>query len=114
MPPRELERLLADMRALLRWGHDAQVRDELAKLRVRYPGDLLLARRVAELHLEAGQHDAAMDVLFALAGQLFARRNVEGMRAALEQVRVLDPRNERAARLLALLARRDSELPPPR
>jgi hypothetical protein len=114
MPPRELERLLADMRALLRWGHDAQVRDELARLRARYPDDLLLARRVAEFHLESGQNEAAMDVLFALAGQLFARRNVEGMRAAVEQVLVLDPRNERARRLLALLARRDSELPPPR
>jgi hypothetical protein len=114
MPPRELERVLSDMAALLRWGHAGQVRDELAKLRARYPDDLLLARRVAEFHLEAGQHDAAMEVLFALAGQLFARRNVEGMRAALEQVRVLDPHNERAARLLALLARRDSELPPPR
>jgi len=114
MPPRELERVLSDMAALLRWGHAAQVRDELARLRARHPDDLLLARRVAEFHLEAGQHDAAMEVLFALAGQLFARRNVEGMRAALEQVRVLDPHNERAARLLALLARRDSELPPPR
>jgi hypothetical protein len=114
IPPRELERLLADMHALLRWGHAAQVRDELTKLRARHPDDLLLARRVAEFHLEAGQNDAAMDVLFALAGQLFARRNVEGMRAAIEQVRVLDPRNERARRLLALLARRDSELPPSR
>ncbi len=113
MPPRELERWLADMAALRRWGHEAQVRGELDKLRARYPNDLLLARRVAEFHLEAGEDAAAMDVLFALAGQLFARRNVEGMRAALEQVLVLDPGNERAGRLLALLVRRASE-PSPR
>ena len=55
----------------------------------------------------------ATDTRDALAGQLFARRNVEGMRAALEQVLVLDPGNERAGRLLALLVRRASE-PSPR
>ena len=111
VPPRELERLLADMSALRRWGHEAQVRDELDKLRRRYPSDLLLMRRIAEFHLEGGQNDAAMDVLFALSGRLFERRNVEGMRAALEQVLVLDPGNARAGKLLSLLVKRDSAPP---
>lgn len=111
IPPRELARLLADMATLLRWGHDAQVREELEKLRHRFPSDLLLMRRIAEFHLEVGQNEAAMDVLFALAGRLFERRNVEGMRAALEQVLVLDPANARARKLLALLVERDSAPP---
>ncbi len=111
IPPRELARLLADMATLLRWGHDAQVREELEKLRHRFPSDLLLMRRIAEFHLEVGQNEAAMDVLFALAGRLFERRNVEGMRAALEQVLVLDPGNARARKLLALLVERDSAPP---
>jgi hypothetical protein len=111
IPPRELARLLADMATLLRWGHGAQVRDELEKLRRRFPSDLLLMRRIAEFHLEVGQNEAAMDVLFALASRLFERRNVEGMRAALEQVLVLDPGNARARKLLALLVKRDSAPP---
>jgi len=111
VPPRELERLLADMSALRRWGHEAQVREELDKLRRRYPSDLLLMRRIAEFHLEDGQNDAAMDVLFALSRRLFERRNVEGMRAALEQVLVLDPGNARAGKLLSLLVKRDSAPP---
>lgn len=111
VPPRELERLLSDMSALLRWGHEGQVRDELEKLRRRYPSDLLLMRRIAEFYLEVGQNEAAMDVLFALSGRLFERRNVEGMRAALEQVLVLDPGNARARKLLSLLVKRDSSPP---
>ena len=51
-------------------------------------------------------HDAAKECLFRLARGLFERRNVHGMRAALEQVLVLDERDPRAHRLLALLERR--------
>lgn len=106
MPARELDRILADMAVLLRYGHAAQVRERLEQLRRTYPEDLLLLRAVAEFYVAHGEHEAALEVLFALAGGLFERRNLEGMRQALEQVLVLDPGNARACRLLGLLAQR--------
>jgi hypothetical protein len=106
MPTRELDQILADMGVLLRYGHAGQVRDRLEQLRRTYPEDLLLLRRIAEFHIEHDQNEAALDTLFALAGGLFERRNVEGMRQALEQVLVIDPDNARAFRLLGLLQRR--------
>jgi hypothetical protein len=45
-------------------------------------------------------------MLFLLAGRLFERRNVSGMRQALEQVLVLDPTHRRAYKLLGLLEQR--------
>jgi hypothetical protein len=114
MPSGELDRKLADMDVLLRYGHVAQVQSELDAVRRAYPHDLLLLRRIAELYVARGIKAAALEALFALATGLFERRNIEGMRAALEQVRVLDPNNSRAARLLALLDRRPSSLPPRR
>lgn len=109
MPTRQLDQLLGDMAVLLRYGHPNQVRDRLELLRRTYPEDLLLLRRIAEFHVEHAQKDAALDTLFALAGGLFERRNVEGMRQALEQVLVLDPDNARAYRLLSLLEQRTDE-----
>ncbi|HBQ10356.1 MAG TPA: hypothetical protein DEF51_03890 [Myxococcales bacterium] len=109
MPTRELDQILSDMSVLLRYGHQAQVRERLALLRRTYPEDLLLLRRLAEFFVEHAQTDAAMETLFALAGGLFERRNVEGMRQALEQVLVLEPGNERAYRLLGLLERRPAD-----
>lgn len=106
IPTRELDFILSDMAVLLRYGHAGQVRDRLEALRREYPEDLLLLRRIAEFHLEHAQRDAALDSLFALARGLFERRNVEGMRQALEQVLVLDAGNARAARLLGLLEAR--------
>lgn len=111
MPAGELDRKLADMDVLLRYGHSAQVAAELEALRMTYPRDLLLLRRIAELYVVHGMRTPALDALFTLSTELFERRNVEGMRQALEQVRVLDPRNGRAARLLALLARRPDARP---
>ncbi len=106
MPTRELDSILSDMAVLVRYGHAGQVRERLEQLRRTYPEDLLLLRRIAEFHVEHADREAALDTLFALAGGLFERRNVEGMRQALEQVRVLDPENARAFRLLGLLEQR--------
>ncbi|AKF06552.1 hypothetical protein [Sandaracinus amylolyticus] len=114
IPAGELDRKLADMDVLLRYGHAAQVGAELESLRLVYPRDLLLLRRIAELYVAHEMRGAALEALFALAHALFERRNVEGMKQALEQVRVLDPDNGRAARLLALLARRPESQPPSR
>ncbi|MCB9598434.1 MAG: hypothetical protein H6719_37315 [Sandaracinaceae bacterium] len=112
IPTREMDHILSDMAVLLRYGHAGQVRDRLDALRREYPEDLLLLRRIAEFHLEHEQRDASMDALFALARGLFERRNVEGMRQALEQVLILDPPNARAHRLLGLLeARADGTEP---
>lgn len=109
MPTRQLDQILSDMAVLLRYGHAGQVRDRLEQLRRTYPEDLLLLRRIAEFHVEHEQYDAALETLFALAGGLFERRNVEGMRQALEQVLVLDPGNSRAIRLLGLLEQRPQD-----
>lgn len=106
MPTRQLDQILSDMAVLLRYGHEAQVRERLEQLRRTYPEDLLLLRAIAEFHVAHEQMEAALDTLFALAGGLFERRNVEGMRQALEQVLVLDPKNARAFRLLGLLEKR--------
>jgi hypothetical protein len=114
MPSGELDRKLADMDVLLRYGHDAQVEGELVTLRSLYPGDLLLVRRIAELYITRGLAEPALEALFALATGLFERRNVDGMRQALEQVLVLDPENGRARRLVALLEQRPSAPPPAR
>lgn len=111
IPSGLLDRKLQDMAVLLRYGHERQVRRELDQLRSRYPQDLLLARRVAEFYLSNERPALALEQLFALATGLFERRNVEGMRQALEQVLVIDPNNERAARLLGLLEQRPSEPP---
>lgn len=113
MPSGELDRKLGDMDVLLRYGHDAQVEAELHGLRSTYPGDLLLLRRIAELYVARSLREPAKEALFALATGLFERRNVEGMRQALEQVLVLEPENHRALRLVALLDKRPSA-PPPR
>ena len=106
IPSGELDRILADMAVLLRYAHESEVQNRLDELTRRYPDDLLLLRRIAEFHLEHQRQEAAMEVLFVLAGRLFERRNVEGMRTALEQVLVLDPTNKRAFRLLGLLEQR--------
>ncbi|MCC6877467.1 MAG: hypothetical protein IT378_24385 [Sandaracinaceae bacterium] len=103
MPTRQLDALLSDMAVLLRYGHAQQVRSRLEELRRTYPEDLLLLRRLAEFHVEHEQREPALDTLFSLAGGLFERRNLEGMRQALEQVLVLAPGNARAERLLTLL-----------
>lgn len=103
MPTRQLDALLSDMAVLLRYGHAQQVKSRLEELRRTYPEDLLLLRRLAEFHVEHEQREPALDTLFSLAGGLFERRNLEGMRQALEQVLVLAPGNARAERLLTLL-----------
>lgn len=103
MPPRQLEELFAEMTVLAKYGHEGDVRRELDRLSQRYPGDLLLLRRVSEFHLRRGDQERAMETLFQLAARLFERRNVLGMRSALEQVLELDPKNKRAYKLLGLL-----------
>lgn len=107
IPARELEGRLGDMAVLLRYGHRAEVAERLDELLAKYPQDLLLLRRVAEFHLEHGHRELARECLFKLASGLFERRNVVGMRAALEQVLVLEPGNARALKLLALLDKRE-------
>ncbi len=107
IPARELEGRLGDMAVLLRYGHRAEVAERLDELLAKYPQDLLLLRRVAEFHLEHGHRELARECLFKLASGLFERRNVVGMRAALEQVLVLEPDNARALKLLALLDKRE-------
>jgi hypothetical protein len=114
MPSGELDRKLGDMDVLIRYGHGAHAEQELEALRLMYPHDLLLLRRIAELYIAHGMRAPALEALFSLAQGLFERRNVEGMRAALEQVKVLDPDNGRAPRLLALLEQRPPSSPPPR
>ncbi len=91
---------------MLRCGHKEEVADRLERLIAAYPRDLLLLRRIAEFHLQSGSLPAARDCLFRLASALFERRNVMGMRAALEQVLVIEPGNARATKLLLLLDRR--------
>ena len=107
IPARELEGRLGDMAVLLRYGHRAEVAERLDELLAKYPQDLLLLRRVAEFHLEHGHRELARECLFKLATGLFERRNVLGMRAALEHVLVLEPDNARAHKLLALLDKRE-------
>lgn len=107
IPARELEGRLGDMAVLLRYGHRAEVAERLDELLAKYPQDLLLLRRIAEFHLEHGHIELARECLFKLASGLFERRNVVGMRAALEQVLVLEPDNARALKLLALLDKRE-------
>lgn len=106
IPARELERMMGDMQVLLRYTHDEEVARRLQELRRRYPNDLLLLRRIAEFHLEAGSVDLAKEALFQLAAGLFRRKNVTGMRAALEQVLVLTPGDQRAIKLVELLDQR--------
>jgi len=106
MPAGELDRILSDMQVLLRYGNLHQVSMRLDALCKDYPNDLLLLRRIAEFHLENGHREPAMEALFTLAARLFERRNVEGMRKALEQVLVLEPDNRRAFKLLGLLEQR--------
>lgn len=108
MPAFELDRILSDMAVLMRYGHGGQVRERLDTLLQQYPEDLLLLRRVSEFYLEAADGVSAVDALFTLATRLFERRNVEGMRGALEQILVLDPQNRRAYKLLGLLDQRPS------
>jgi hypothetical protein len=109
IPGGELDRKLSDMAVLLRYGHESQVRGELDQLTAEYPRDLLLLRRISEFWVGHQKHGHACDALFGLASGLFERRNVEGMRQALEQVLVLSPGNERAERLLSLLAERPGD-----
>lgn len=106
IPAGELDAVLSDMGVLLRYGHEDEVAHRLDGLLRRYPQDLLLLRRVTELHLEHGREEDAMECLFLLATRLFERRNMEGMRKALEQVLVIDPTNRRAYKLLGLLDER--------
>ncbi|MBX3249437.1 MAG: hypothetical protein KF901_19835 [Myxococcales bacterium] len=107
IPARELDRRMSDMAVLLRYGHRAEVAERLDELLAAYPEDLLLLRRIAEFHLEHRHEELAKECLFKLATGLFERRNVAGMRLALEQVLVLEPGNARATKLLGLLERRD-------
>ena len=82
------------------------MRREIDTLQAAYPRDLLMLRRIAEFWIATGRNEPARELLFSLATGLFERRNVEGMRQALEQVLVLEPGNERAVRLIALLDQR--------
>jgi hypothetical protein len=107
----ELDRMLADMQVLRRYGHDDEVRRRLDELFRRYPNDLLLVRRVVEFHLEADDKKGALEGLFVLASRLFARQSFAAMRDALEQILVLEPGNGRALKLLDLLVQREKELP---
>lgn len=100
VPAHELDRVLADMMVLLRYGHMAQVRRGLDELAQRFPEDLLLLRRIAEFHLETGDRRGSMEALFTLATRLFERKNLTGMRGALSQILVIDPNNQRARKLL--------------
>jgi hypothetical protein len=114
IPGGELDRHLTEMAVLLRYGHEAQVARELETVRTRYPQDLLLLRRIAEFWAENKRTERALETLFALASGLFERRNVEGMRQALEQALALDPNSERAGRLLSLLDQRPATPDPKR
>lgn len=114
IPSGELDRKLSDMAVLLRYGHEEQVAHELEGLRRTYPQDLLLLRSIGEFWSENGRKERALETLFALASGLFERRNVEGMRQALEQAKALDPESERASRLLSLLDARPDNTPAPR
>jgi len=105
-PSGELDRILTDMAVLLRYGHESQVRRALEVLRLKYPHDLILTRRFAEFYVANARPDLAVEQLFTLATALFERRNVEGMRQALEQVLLVDPTSERARRLVTLLDQR--------
>ncbi|NOY90313.1 MAG: hypothetical protein GXP55_03815 [Deltaproteobacteria bacterium] len=110
MPAGELDRQLTDMAVLLRYGHHDDVGRRLDELLRQYPEDLLLLKRVAQFHLETENPHLAKECLFQLASVLFERRNVLGMRQALEQVLVMDPSNKRANKLLGLLeARPDAD-----
>jgi len=110
MPAGELDRQLSDMAVLLRYGHHGEVGQRLDALLREYPEDLLLLKRVAQFHLETENPHLAKECLFQLASVLFERRNLVGMRQALEQVLVMEPHNKRANKLLGLLeARPDAD-----
>ncbi len=111
IPAGEMDRFLRDMAVLRRYGHRAQVHRGFEEILRRYPEDLLLLRRVVEFHVEENEKAAAIELLFSLAGRLFERRNVKGMRAALEQVLVLDADNKRATKLIGLLGVRPDTQP---
>jgi len=109
MPAGELDRQLTDMAVLLRYGHHTEVGQRLDGLLREYPEDLLLLKRVAQFHLETENPHLARECLFQLASMLFERRNLHGMRQALEQVLVIDPKNKRANKLLGLLEVRPAD-----
>ncbi len=108
IPAGELDNMLSDMAVLVRYGHHEQVRQRLEELVREFPEDVLLLRRVVEFHMENGDCEGTMEMLFLLAGRLFERRNVQGMRDALQQVLVIEPDNRRAYKLLGLLEQRPS------
>jgi len=109
MPAGELDRQLTDMAVLLRYGHHDEVGQRLDDLLREYPEDLLLLKRVAQFHLETENPHLARECLFQLASMLFERRNLHGMRQALEQVLVIDPKSQRANKLLGLLEARPDD-----
>jgi len=106
IPAGELDGVLVEVQQLAAEGRRDEIRARLDGLCQDYPEDLLLLRRVAEIHLEQGDEAYAMEALFALSSRLFERRNVRGMREALEQVLILQPGNQRAYKLLGLLEQR--------
>jgi hypothetical protein len=108
IPAGELDRVLSDMMVLARYGHFDEVRARLEAVTQKYPEDVLLLRRVVEFHIELGDRFGAIESLFTLALRLFERRNVFGMRQALEQVLIIEPDNRRAYKLLGLLEQRPS------
>ena len=66
----------------------------------------LALRRLAQLYAAYRANDAAIEVWFLLAAQLFHCDSEKEMRAAIREVLALDPKNRRAYRLLSLLEQR--------
>ena len=106
VPPRLLERVLGDLDVALRFGHRTEVQPLLEALLQRYPRDLLLLRRVAELHLGHGDLEEGKQCLARLAGALFERGQHGAAEETVAQIRALDPTDQRLARLEALLRER--------
>ncbi len=103
-PPRLLERVLENVEVALRFGHRSDVYVLLGALQERYPGDLLLLRRIAEMYEEQGDLKEATQTLVRLAGALVERGQLEAARSVVERARRLGPADRRLARLESLLA----------
>ena len=105
-PPQELERTLAELSVLLKYGHEAQVRQLVERLRRAYPEDMHLHDRLVDFHLAHEQPEEAVSACFAVARVCFEQRKIPGFAAALERVLCIEPDNPRAKKLLRLIRNR--------
>ncbi len=103
MSDAERQRLLVEIAALYRCGHQSDVVAEVERVRSGYPDDLELHGALAEFFFERGDIDRAMDLMFAMVDIFFERRDLNAARRCIERIRTLDPENKRICKFENLL-----------